>query len=174
MEPAEGPSWSGRWVWCTGKNFWQRKVIYLYVGWRHSTATWFSNSTKREETSTRLLSCSLGHANNLPLMLRAENTDTSLGFRICFSVKRSRDTVLRDRSDFCGDICSESSAKSSTITVRKGWRQLTFDLINLQNVFSPPAELRWTRRSSSVEPSLSATALVTSLPVAATATRIVV
>lgn len=38
----------------------------------------------------------------------------------------------------------------------------------------PPAELRWTSTSSSVEPSLSATAHIASLPVAAMATRMVV
>lgn len=43
-----------------------------------------------------------------------------------------------------------------------------------QSIFLPPAELRWTNMSSSVVPSLSATALITSLPVAATAIRIVV
>ena len=40
--------------------------------------------------------------------------------------------------------------------------------------FSPPAELRLTRRRSSADPSLSATALMTSLTEADTATRMVV
>lgn len=56
---------------------------------------------EEEASPTRVLSCSLGHANNLPLMLRAENTDTSLGFRICFSVKRSRETDLRSLTFQC-------------------------------------------------------------------------
>lgn len=112
-------------------------------------------STQSKEASpTRLLSCSLGHANNLPLMLRAENTDTSLGFRTCFSVKRRRRAVFERPLRF------------------PHGQLLPSRLIFVP--FLPPAELWWTKRCSSVEPNLSATALITSLPVAATATRMVV
>lgn len=41
------------------------------------------------ESLTKLLSWSRVQANNLPLMLRVENTETSFGFTICFSVTKT-------------------------------------------------------------------------------------
>lgn len=189
MEPAEGPSWSGRWVWCTDMTFWQGKVIYLHVGRR--------DGNKWSLTEVSASDVILQSSSQIPQIERkhllpdcwAALWDMRTICRWCSEQKtRTRhwasgsvflleetDTVLGERSHFCVDCFFwAQSPKVGPITVRKGGSQLTFDMINLQNAFSPPAELRWTRRSSSVEPSLSATAPVTSLPAAATAIRIVV
>lgn len=110
---------------------------------------------------TILLSCSRGQANSLPLMLRAENTDTSFGLRICLSVRKMGILQFYSKPRPVGDL-------GDSIHVSRGKAG------EVMSIFLPPAELRWTNNSSSVEPSLSATALMTSLPVAATAMRIVV
>lgn len=50
------------------------------------TGTAKTREEHQHDLLTRLLICSRGQANKRPFMLNVENTDTSLGFNICFSV----------------------------------------------------------------------------------------
>lgn len=61
-------------------------------------------------------------------MLRAENTDTSLGFRTCFSVKRRIHTVLERSLRFHVDSCFDSGEKNQEVGMIAGRRQESADV----------------------------------------------